>query len=117
MDLTFVVKQPLTKYKVITKSQISKRSDFLCKFKSLSDNIPGLPDVIYLNHLPIPSAYEKISTSTISKNSKVGKESGITEMSAVQHPRRLTLNFLRQFARAYYFDRTAPAALPGLVLN
>ena len=59
MDLTFVVKQPLTKYKVITKSQISKRSDFLCKFKSLSDNIPGLPDVIYLNHLPIPSAYEK----------------------------------------------------------
>lgn len=53
---------------------------------------------------------KKISTSTISKNSKVGKESGITEMSAVQHPRRLTLNFLRQFARAYYFDRTAPAA-------
>lgn len=61
---------------------------------------------------------KKISTSsTISLSLETANVDGSKQISVASRPRRRTLDFIRQFARCYHFERNLPVTIPGFVLN
>ncbi|MDE6325200.1 MAG: hypothetical protein K2M02_03415 [Duncaniella sp.] len=61
---------------------------------------------------------KKISTSsTISLSLETVNVGGSKQISTASRPRRSTLDFVRQFARCYHFERNLPVTNPGFVLN
>ncbi len=53
----------------------------------------------------------------MSKNSTSQLQQTVKEKPQVSSPRRSTVEFLRQFARAYTFDRRLAPTIGGLVAN
>ncbi len=61
---------------------------------------------------------KKISTSsTISLSIETANAGESKPMTTALRPRRRTLEFIRQFARCYHFERNLPVTNPGFVLN
>lgn len=61
---------------------------------------------------------KKISTSsTISLSIETANVDESKQIPAASRPRRRTLDFIRQFARCYHFERNLPVTIPGFVLN
>ena len=61
---------------------------------------------------------KKISTSsTISLSIETANAGESKQIATAFRPRRSTLDFVRQFARCYHFERNLPVTNPGFVLN
>ncbi|HBI59341.1 MAG: hypothetical protein OSJ46_02225 [Duncaniella sp.] len=61
---------------------------------------------------------KKISTSsTISLSIETANAGESKQIATAFRPRRSTLDFVKQFARCYHFERNLPVTIPGFVLN
>ena len=61
---------------------------------------------------------KKISTSsTISLSIETANVGESKQIATAFRPRRSTLDFVKQFARCYHFERNLPVTIPGFVLN